>query len=138
MAFMTTAIENFVKKAASKRPRPRMPVVSEAMKAWAAALAEELRGWPGVTSRPMFGLIALYRGKQIFAALPRTRGMGSPSSVAFKLSKAGPRVLARLRGEERISTSVMQASRWFVFELASDRDLKDALEWLGRAYAAAN
>jgi hypothetical protein len=126
-----------VKKSINKSPRPRLPVVSEEMKAWAAALAEELAGWPGVSSRPMFGLTAFYRGKQIFAVLPRTRGMGSPSSVAFKLPKAGPRVLARLRGEERISTTVMQASRWFVFELATDQDLKGALEWLGRAYEAA-
>jgi hypothetical protein len=126
-----------VKKSFNKSPRPRLPVVSEEMKAWAAALVEELAGWPGVTSRPMFGLTAFYRGKQIFAVLPRTRGMGSPSSAAFKLSKAGPRVLARLRREERISTTVMQASRWFVFELATDQDLKGALEWLGRAYEAA-
>jgi len=31
----------------------------------------------------------------------------------------------------------MQARRWFAFELSSDRDLKDALDWLGRAYEAA-
>jgi hypothetical protein len=126
-----------VKHGVNKSPRVRMPVVSEEMKAWAGALAAELAGWPGVSTRPMFGLTALYRRKQIFAVLPRTRGMGSPSSVAFKLPKAGPRVLARLRKEQRVSTTVMQASRWFVFELASDHDLKDALDWLGRAYDAA-
>jgi hypothetical protein len=31
----------------------------------------------------------------------------------------------------------MRASRWFVFELDSDRDLKDALRWLNGAYEAA-
>jgi hypothetical protein len=117
--------------------RPRLPAVSEEMKAWSAALEAEIAGWPSVSNRPMFGFTALYRGKRIFAILPRSRGMESPNSLAFKLEDAGPRVLARLRGESRIHTTVMRASRWFVFELYSDRDLKDALDWLGRAYEAA-
>ena len=33
---------------------------------------------------------------------------------------------------------MMQASRWFVFELSSDSDLNDALDWLRRAYEAAD
>jgi len=85
----------------------------------------------------MFGFKALYRGKRIFAILPRTRGMGTPNSLAFKLEKAGPRVLARLHKDSRIQTTTMQARRWFVFEMSSDRDLKDVLDWLGRAYEAA-
>lgn len=85
----------------------------------------------------MFGFTSWYRGKRIFAVLPRTRGMGSPNSLAFKLEKAGPRILARLQAEKRISTPVMQATRWFVLELSSDRDLKIALDWIGRAYEAA-
>lgn len=125
------------KVAMGKTVRPKLPAVSEEMKAWAAALAAELAGWPGVSTRPMFGLSALYCGKRIFAVLPRTRGMGSPNSLAFKLEDVGPRVQARLSEERRISTAVMQASRWFVFELGSDRDLKDALKWLNRAYEAA-
>jgi hypothetical protein len=117
--------------------RPKFPAVSEEMKAWSAALGAEIAGWPSVRSRPMFGFTALYRGKRIFAILPRTRGMETPNSLAFKLEEAGPRVLARLRRESRIQTTVMKASRWFVFELSSDGDMKDALDWLGRAYEAA-
>ena len=122
--------------AAAKKPRPKLPPVSEEMKAWAAALEDEIKTWPSVSRRAMFGFSALYRNKKIFAVLPRTRGMGSSSSLAFKLPDVGPRLLARLRSDSRISTTVMQANRWFVFELASDRDLKDALDWLGRAYNA--
>jgi hypothetical protein len=107
------------------------------MKAWAAALEAEVTGCPRVSTRPMFGFTALYRGTKIFAILPRTRGMGSPSSLAFKLEDAGPRLLTKLQAETRLSTTVMRASRWFVFELDSDRDLKDALRWLNRAYEAA-
>ena len=119
-----------------KARRSPLVVVSDQMKAWSAALAQELEGWPGVSSRPMFGFTALYRGKRIFAVLPRTRAMGSPNALAFKLENAGPRVLARLHRESRIGTTVMRASRWYVFEMASDRDWKDALDWLGRAYEA--
>ena len=118
-------------------PRPKLPPVSEEMKGWSAALEAELADWPRVSVRVMFGFKALYRGKRIFAVLPRTRGMGTANSLAFKLEDAGPRVLARLRREPRIQTTMMQAKRWFVFELSSDRDLRDALGWLERAYEAA-
>ena len=119
------------------RARPKLPVVSEEMKAWAAALECELLSWPQVSTKPMFGFTALYRGQRIFAVLPRTRGMGSASSLAFKLEKAGPPVLGRLKKDGRISSTIMQANRWFVFEMQSDRDFNDALEWMGRAYEAA-
>jgi len=85
----------------------------------------------------MFGFNALYRGKRIFAVLPRTRAIGNSNSLAFKLEGTGPRILARLSKDPRIQSTVMQASRWFAFEVSSDRDLKDALYWLGRAYEAA-
>jgi hypothetical protein len=120
----------------TRRPHPKLLPLSEEMKAWAAALGEELGTWPGVGTRAMFGLTALYRGKQIFAVLPRTKGIGAANSLAFKLPKAGARVRARLSADSRISTTVMQATRWFVFEVSSDRDLNDALDWLGKAYDA--
>ena len=107
------------------------------MKAWTAALDAEVNGWPRISTRPMFGFTALYRGKKIFAILPRTRGMGSPNSLAFRLENAGPRLLTKLQKETRISTTVMRATRWFVFEMASARDLQEALRWLNRAYEAA-
>ena len=119
------------------RPRAKLVAVSEEMKAWSAALQDEVMRWPGVSMRPMFGFAALYRGKKIFAILPRTRGMGSPNSMAFKLDKTSPAMLARLRAHDRISTTTMQAARWFVFELASPADLRAALDWLTGAYEAA-
>src|SRR5215471_3464372 len=126
----------------SKEPtksRKRAPFVaaSDQMKAWSGALATELAEWPHVTTRPMFGFNALYRKKRIFAVFPRTRGIGSPNAIAFKLENAAPRMMSRLRAEPRIQTTVMQASHWFVLELSDDDDLKDALEWLARAYEAA-
>jgi hypothetical protein len=130
-----------MKPSSNRRPpkgkRPHLTPISEEMKAWSTALAAELTSWPHVSSRPMFGFIALYRGKRIFAILPRTRGMGSANSLAFKLENPGPRPLAQLQADKRLSTTVMRATRWFVFELTWNRDLNDALDWLGRAYDAA-
>ncbi|HZE26292.1 MAG TPA: hypothetical protein VE083_02845 [Terriglobales bacterium] len=114
-----------------------MPAVSEQMKAWSAALAAEVETWPAVTTRPMFGFSALYRRQRIFALLPRTRGVGTPNSLAFKLSAPGPHMRARLGKEPRIQPAVLQKRRWFTFELSSDRDLRDALDWLSRAHKAA-
>jgi hypothetical protein len=107
------------------------------MKAWTAALAADLETWPQVSTRPMFGLTAWYRRDKIFALLPKTRGMQSPNSLAFKLSSTNPRLLARIRKDARIGSTQMQKARWFTFELNCDADLHDALAWLGRAYEAA-
>ncbi len=85
----------------------------------------------------MFGLTAWYRRDRIFAVLPKTRGMDSPNSLAFKLPSASTRVLARIRKEPRIGFAEMPKARWFTFELSCDADLHDAIEWLGRAYEAA-
>jgi hypothetical protein len=122
----------------TKKPRHKFFGASEEMKAWSAALGDELRTWPRVSSRAMFGFTAYYRGKEIFAVLPRTKGIGSPNSLAFKLPKAGPRILTRLSADPRISTTVMKATRWFLFEVSADHDLNDVLDWLGRAYEAAH
>jgi hypothetical protein len=120
-----------------KRFRPRMPVVSEEMKAWAAALEAEVADWPRVSHKPMFGMMALYRGSHIFAILPQTRALGSASSLAFKLEKSKPSTLAAIERESRILTTSMKARRWYLFEMSTDSDLRDALVWLRRAYEAA-
>jgi hypothetical protein len=74
------------------RSRPRLEKVTEEMKAWSAMLAGEVAGWPGVNSRPMFGLTALYRNDVIFAVLPKTRGMESGNSLAFRIPETSPRI----------------------------------------------
>jgi hypothetical protein len=85
----------------------------------------------------MFGLTAWYRQGRIFAVLPKTRGIDSPNSLAFKLPSATPRLLACLAKDPRIGSRQMQTTRWFTFELGCDADHHDAMEWLGRAYEAA-
>jgi hypothetical protein len=104
------------------------------MKAWSAALASEISGWPQVASRAFFGLTALYRKDKIFAVLPRTRGMGTANSFGFKFERAPANLLEK---DFRIGSTRMQKARWFTFELSSDADLHEGLEWLSRAYQAA-
>jgi hypothetical protein len=119
-----------------KSSRPRLPKISEVMKAWSAALAVETAGWPQVTTRIFFGFTALYRKDRIFAILPRTRAMGTPNSLAFKLESPSPQLRSRLEKDSRVGTTQMRAARWSTFELATDADLRDALGWLGQAYQA--
>jgi len=120
-----------------KSKRPKLPPASEEMKAWSAALASEVATWPQVKSRAMFGFTALYRGHRIFAVLPRTRGMETANSLAFKLEVPTPVLRARLENDARIGSTKMQKARWFTLELNSDGDLRDALSWLEQAYRAA-
>jgi hypothetical protein len=55
--------------------RPRLLKIDAEMQRWCAQIDDELASWPDVTSRPMFGMTAYYRGTIIFAAVPRTRAL---------------------------------------------------------------
>ena len=120
-----------------KRQRPKLPPVSDEMKAWCAALADEVSGWPSAQARSFFGFTALYRHDKMFAALPRTRALESPNALAFKLHSPAPKLRASLAKDPRIAAFDQDKERWFLFDLSSAADLHDALEWLGRAYEAA-
>jgi hypothetical protein len=107
------------------------------MKQWSAFLAAELGSWPGITTRSMFGFLFFYRRGKVFAALPRTRGFDSPSSLLFKLSPMPPVLRKRALSDERVDTSTKESSKnWFAFRLDSESDVRDALFWLNQAYEA--
>jgi hypothetical protein len=119
----------------TKRARPRMPHISEEMKQWSAMLGSELSTWPKVTTRPMFGLRGFYRGKKIFAALPVTRAIKNPNSLIFRIKPMPPDLLDRAKKEPRIDTEGrVPGAKWFIFELNSEADLRDALWWINQAY----
>lgn len=103
------------------------------MKQWSALLEAELTTWPAVTTRRMFGMLAMYRKGKIFAVLPRTRCFETPRSVAFKLDAKAPRIAKMLRADSRIPARTGEGS-WIPFELGSAADLKDALKWFDLAY----
>jgi hypothetical protein len=113
--------------------REKSPPVSEQMKAWSTALAAELVDWPQVTQKSYFGFTALYRGKKMFALLPRTRSIFKSNAVAFCMEAANRSTRTLLEKDPRISAFDKDKTRWFTFELSGDADLHDALDYLGKA-----
>ncbi|MCU1305839.1 MAG: hypothetical protein JWN45_534 [Acidobacteriaceae bacterium] len=114
---------------------PRMHKISEEMKQWASLIATEISGWPSVTVKSMFGMTTFYRNRVIFGAVPSTRALGSPNSVMFKLSTPTPELNARLDADPRVQTGKPN-HKWYPFEVASPKDLRDALTWFSEAYEA--
>jgi hypothetical protein len=122
-------------RAAKERPRamrerPKMPPISEEMKQWSAMLKTEVSGWPQISTKPMFGMSGLYRGKKIFGGLPVTRGFDTPNSIIFRFDPMPPDLEERASKESRISPG----KRWLSFQVNSTGDLRDALWWLSQAY----
>ena len=108
--------------------RPRLPKTDAEMQRWCARLEDEVSAWPGVTTRPMFGLLALYRAKRIFAAIPRTRAVNTPFSLLLKLDAAS---------DDRLTPSSGPGRKWVSFEMMSADDIGAALAFLGDAYQKA-
>jgi hypothetical protein len=85
----------------------------------------------------MFGFVAYFRGRRIFAGLPKSKSMHSSSSIIFKFHKLSGMLMTALRRDSRVAISELGGVGWQSFELSSDADLRDALAWLDRAYRAA-
>jgi hypothetical protein len=108
------------------------------MKHWSAMLQAQMSGWPGITTRSMFGFVFYYRRGTVFAALPRTRGFDSPSSLVFKFDSMPANLRKRAKADTRIAASMKASSKgWLSFELSSEGDLRDGLFWLNHSYEAA-
>lgn len=118
------------------RPRPKLPRIPEEMRQWSDFLLHEVTGWPHVTSRPMFGMTAVYRGNAIFGVLPQTRAMNTAYSVSFKVPRRTPALQKSLDADARIVPSTKD-TKWVSFELQSGEDLPDAIRWFARAYSLA-
>jgi hypothetical protein len=127
------------RKSTRKRGYPhKFLPISEEMKEWSALLQTELNSWPAITTRSMFGFLFFYRRGAVFAALPRTKGFDSPSSLVFKFNPMPLRLTKRATADQRMDASTKVTSKgWFSFKLSSDADLRDALFWLNQAYEAA-
>lgn len=119
-------------------PREKFPTISQEMKEWSALLQAELNSWPAITTKSMFGFLFFYRRGSVFAALPRTKGFESPSSLVFKFDPMPPGLQKRATADQRMDASTKATSKgWFSFSLSSDADLREALFWLNQAYEAA-
>jgi hypothetical protein len=118
-----------------RQGHPKFPHISEEMKEWSALLQSELNSWPGITTRSMFGFLFFYRRGTAFAALPRTRGFDSPSSLVFKFNLMPPELRERAQADSRMDSSHKASSKgWWAFRLNTESDLRDALFWLNHAY----
>jgi len=118
--------------------RPKLLRISEEMKQWSAMLENELRSWPEVSSRPMFGFMGIYRDNTIFAGLPRSRALVTPNSIIFKFDPMPAELSKRAQEDPRIDFERgTPGARWFSFALSSTDDLRDALWWLEQAYRKA-
>lgn len=107
------------------------------MREFSALLAAEIQTWPKVTTKPMFGFTAFYRGGNIFAALPKTRALLSGNAFMFKLLAPSLVLRRQLDSDARILPTDFAAAKWFAMELETGKDLADALRWLEKAYEAA-
>ena len=101
-------------------------------------LEAEVESWPAVTCKRMFGFRFLYWRKAVFAALPYSRGLFTPSSVLFKFNPMPAGLFRQAQKEPRLDTGTrMSGKGWFSFELFSDADVRDAIWWLDQAYERA-
>lgn len=100
------------------RKRPNLVLVSDETRRLCVFLAEELLRWPDVTTRPMFGMRAFYRGAVVFAMLPDKRAFDSPTAIMYKLPT----------GREK-----REGPKWRFFEL-EESGIQKALTCLDRAY----
>lgn len=105
--------------------RPKLFKIDAEMQRWCALLEQELLAWPDVSAKPMFGMIGIYRGKSIFAAIPRTRAADTARSVLIKLPGLNSKRMKRASGP---------GSGWVAYELESAQSITEALTWLERAY----
>jgi hypothetical protein len=116
-----------------RRGAHALPKISEEMKQWSAMLGNELSGWPKVSSKPMFGMTAYYRGENIFAVLPKTRGFQSSKGIAFRFESISEKLAVELKGDARVISNPI-GKKWITFEVENAKDVNAALEWLIRAY----
>jgi len=107
---------------------PKMYKVAEELKPAVAFLERELASWPQVSSKPMFGMLAFYRGKNIFAALPKTRALGASNAIICKLPA------------DKLKGTAGPGKGWKPVEISRETgsaDVREALRWLERAYQQA-
>lgn len=126
--------------------RARMKTTSAAAQRWAEGLRAEVEQWPGVVVKRAFGMLLIYRGKVVFAALPGSRALYEEDAVLIKFAKESPAVAKRIAAETRFGAGTMQEQgkkkqgegrKWRIYLMREERDAQDAVEWLARAYELA-
>ena len=128
--------------------RSMMKPTSEAARRWADALRQEMEQWPAVVAKRAFGMTLIYRGHVVFAALPETRALYEEDALLIKFARETPTLAKRVAAEKRFATGTMQQQgrsrkkpgegrKWRIYLLREERDAREAVEWLARAYELA-
>jgi hypothetical protein len=85
---------------------------SQETREWCSILEQEMMRWPGVKVSHMFGTLAFYHRKVMFAMLPEKRSLDGSTAISF-------------RGAE---------TDWQTFQLVHGDLVGTALSFLGQAY----
>ena len=105
-------------KASKRRKNSRVPrarratfaPIAEQTRRWSSLLETELMTWLDVNRKAMFGFLSFYRAGKIFAALPRTRGFNSSSSLILRFNPMPAALLAKAHADARMDTNTRVAS----------------------------
>lgn len=120
-----------------------MKPVTEIARRWAGALQQEMEQWPGVVIKRAFGMVLVYRGSVVFAALPGTRALYEEDAILIKFARESPALAKRIAAEKSFSARSMQdrvakkqgeSRKWRIYLLRDERDARGAIEWLARAH----
>lgn|GEM_PF-2930226 len=132
-----------------KPQRSMMKPTSEAARRWADGLCAELQQWPGAAFKRAFGMTLVYRADVVFAALPGTRALFAEDAILIKFARETPALAKRIAAAPCFAAGTMEEQgrsrkkkqgegrKWRVYLLREDRDAREAVEWLARAFELA-
>src|SRR3954462_15494773 len=113
------------------RTRPVFQAPSGTMRAWAEALRVEVEQWPAVRITRSFGMMLVYRGEMVFAALPGTRMLHSENAIMLKFQQETPTLVWRIETDAHFVPGTLASShkaqgegrKWRFFVLRSNPDV---------------
>jgi hypothetical protein len=125
-------------KSASNRARLAMVPASEELRSLTVAIEQEVACWPEVQVKRMFGMTAIYRSKQIFGLLPKTRSLRSGDSIWMKFAKLSPATKKKISQDRRIlPPRKPTGAQWYTLTCIAPEDYGSVIEWLAVAHKAA-
>jgi len=139
-----------------RKRRSAMKPTSEAARRWAESLRLEVEQWPAVTVKKAFGMVMVYRREVVFAALPATRALFEEDAILIKFARETPALVKKIAAEKRFAAGTMEQQgnetrreeqrgkkkpgegrKWRIYLLREERDARESVEWLARAYKLA-
>jgi hypothetical protein len=133
-----------------KPQRSTMKPTSEAARRWADGLRAEVEQWPGVVLKRAFGMTLVYRRNVVFAALPGTRALFEEDAILIKFVRETAVLAKRIAAARCFTAGSMEQQlrerkkkqgegrKWRIYLLREERDAREAVEWLARAYEIAS